>query len=187
MDDELPVLPSSSQASGPVIRAVGSSVITQSHQSSSGNGSSAGATPSPTVSKATPSRSGHTTSVATTRTPHQSAPTSGVLSSSTAARGHHQQQQHGTGTGTVVTPHSQSTIVLDGAGTGDGRTDYVSSVPPVAGMQRKRARRASIENRYILHVFRIFYIYINCLYDEVSFFDTSLSSSFNLIKSMCVK
>ena len=125
VDDELPVLPSSSQACA-TIRTVGSTVITQSsHQANTGSSSSS------TVSKAiSASRSSHT-SVTASRPTHQS--------STSSSRVHHQH-----GTGTVATPHSHThaSIVVD--------SDVgVDSVLTASGVQRKRSRRASIENRCV--------------------------------------
>lgn len=128
VDDELPVLPSSSQACG-TVRTVGSSVITQSHQSSTG--SSTGLSSSAASKSSSTSRSSHT-SVTASRPTHQS--------STTSSRVH---QQHGTGT--VATPHSHSHagIAMD--------TDVgVESVLTATGAQRKRSRRASIENRCVV-------------------------------------
>jgi hypothetical protein len=127
VDDELPVLPSSSQACG-TIRTVGSSVITQSpHQANTG--SSTSSTVSKTIST---SRSSHT-SVTASRPTHQSSTTS------SSSRVHHQH-----GTGTVATPHSHThaSIVMDS----DLGVDSVLTAP---GVQRKRLRRASIENRCV--------------------------------------
>lgn len=144
VDDELPVLPSSSQASAMTIRAVSNSVITHSHQSGSA-GVASGTSTSTAAAKAPSSRSGHV-SVSTSRVAHQGTTTS-------SSRSH---QQHGTGTGTGtstgVVPyshshshtHSHSTVVLDT----DSGVDHVTPVPSVTGMQRKRVRRPSVENRY---------------------------------------
>lgn len=124
VDDELPVLPSSSQACG-TIRTVGSTVITQSsHQANTGNSTSS------TASKTISASRSHT-SVTASRPTHQS--------STSSSRVHHQH-----GTGTVATPHSHThaSIVVD--------SDVgVDSVLTASGVQRKRSRRASIENRCV--------------------------------------
>lgn len=125
VDDELPVLPSSSQACG-TIRTVGSSVITQSNQANTGSSTSSTASKSNSTS-----RSSHT-SVTTSRPTHQS-------SSSSSSRVHH---QHGMGTVANPYSHTHASIVMD--------TDVgVDSVLTAPGAQRKRSRRASIENRWV--------------------------------------
>ena len=126
VDDELPVLPSSSQGCGS-IRTVGSSVITQSqpsHQANTGGSAASTASRSNSIS-----RSSHT-SVTASRPTHQS-------SASSSSRVHH---QHGTGTVPAPHSHTPASIVMD--------TDVVvDSV--LTGAQRKRSRRASIENRCV--------------------------------------
>ena len=136
VDDELPVLPSSSQGGG-TIRTVGSSVITQSHQSSSGGvtGSS-----SSTATKSNSVRSSHT-SVAASRTTHQG-------SSTSSSRGH----QHGTGTATNSHSHSHSnshSTVGVGMDMDSGVDFNMLSTPSAIGAQRKRSRRASNDNRCV--------------------------------------
>ena len=125
VDDELPVLPSSSQACGGTIRTVSSTVITQAHQPNTGSSASSSAT--------SKSNSTTRTSVTASRPAHQTS-----TSSSSSSRVHHLH-----GTGTVATPHSHThaSIVTD---------DIVGdSVLTAAGAQRKRSRRASIENRCV--------------------------------------
>ena len=130
VDDELPVLPSSSQACA-TIRTVGSSVITQSHQAGTGSSSSATGLSSVTPKSISNSRSNHT-SVTVPRTAHLS-------SSTSSTRLHH---QHGTGTGAISHSHSHATIIMDS----DVGVDSVSTTVT----QRKRSRRASVENRYVV-------------------------------------
>ena len=133
VDDELPVLPSSSQACAGTIRTVSSTVITQAHQANTGSSASSATSKSNSTTR---------TSVTASRPTHQTS-----TSSSSSSRVHHLH-----GTGTVATPHSH-THTHASIGTDDVGVD---SVLTAAGAQRKRPRRPSIENRCV-------YVLVNCL------------------------